>query len=206
MDLFDYWRLCDELTVTQAAHLVVGEIPPSSPVGSAEDFGDAAQHDAQVSQKLAATESAIAIALRSGKIDGAVIPKFRLVEVMEGADEYVETPVPNSLDPGRSRVNVDSLKEWLRSKGVKSSFFLPFSDGDAAYLDRAHPRYSAKLAAAVSAWQAWEETKGRTPKQAILAWLQVHAADFGLSGSAISDIATIVNWKPEGGAPKTPSR
>ena len=55
--------------------------------------------------------------------------------------------------------------------------------------------------------------EGKTPKQALLKWLGEHAAEFELAGedgkpneSGIEEIAKVANWKPEGGAPKTPGQ
>jgi len=79
------------------------------------------------------------------------------------------------------------------------------------YLDTTHPRYTPKLAAAVKAWLAVTEQPGKTPSQAIRAWLERHASelelikdDGTLNRTAIEEIAKIANWKPEGGVPKTP--
>ena len=67
------------------------------------------------------------------------------------------------------------------------------------------------LAAAVKAWQAVTDPKGKSPKQALDKWLREHAADFGLTddegnpvNQAIEDCSKIANWQPGGGAAKTP--
>jgi len=79
------------------------------------------------------------------------------------------------------------------------------------YLDPENPRYAPKLAAAIRAWQAVEDPKGKHPAQAIREWLTRNAKELGLlkddgkpNKSAIEDIAKIANWQPKGGAPKTP--
>jgi hypothetical protein len=81
------------------------------------------------------------------------------------------------------------------------------------YLDPSHPRYSPKLAAAVRAWLAVDDPKGKHPKQALTAWLTKNASNFGLTNpdgrpnkEGIGDCAKVANWKPSGGAPTTPGK
>jgi hypothetical protein len=83
-----------------------------------------------------------------------------------------------------------------------------------AYLDPRNPNHSRKLAAAISAWQALASDPDmlakRHPKTVALNWLRANAHSFGLlkpdgkvNEQGIEDIAKVVNWKPEGGAPKS---
>lgn len=81
------------------------------------------------------------------------------------------------------------------------------------YLDPTHPRYSHKLAAAVSAWMAVEEPVGKSPKQALEEWLREHAEDYRLVGpdgslnkTGLEACSVVANWRPSGGASKTPAR
>ena len=80
------------------------------------------------------------------------------------------------------------------------------------YLDPSHSRYSPKLAAAVRAWLAVEDEKGKHPRQALEAWLTKNAAELRLTKDGkrnkqgIEECAKVANWKQTGGAPKTPSR
>ena len=53
--------------------------------------------------------------------------------------------------------------------------------------------------------------RGKTPKQAIEAWLRRNANQFGLikdnsspNLQGIEEVAKIANWNTRGGAPKTP--
>jgi hypothetical protein len=80
------------------------------------------------------------------------------------------------------------------------------------YLNPEHPRYSPKLAAAVSAWLAYEGVPGRSPKQTLTKWIEGHAEGFGLTDKnnspqpeAINEVAKVANWQRSGGAPSTPS-
>ena len=109
-------------------------------------------------------------------------------------------------------VNVDDLKQWLASKNHKPDFFFGEQSSNAPdYLDPNHPRYSAKLAAVVMAWQSVADTKGKSPKQALTKWLREHAAEYGLIDDegkiielAIEECAKTANWNKGGGAPTTP--
>jgi hypothetical protein len=119
------------------------------------------------------------------------------------------------MDLALSRIEVDSLREWLAGRGLKSGFFFPDKYDLGDYLNPRHPRYAPKLAAAVLAWQATGDkaaTSGKSPKQALMKWLRGHAADFGMtdddgapSETAIEEVAKVANWQPVGGAPKTPT-
>ncbi|MNG86316.1 hypothetical protein D3C79_450960 [compost metagenome] len=80
-----------------------------------------------------------------------------------------------------------------------------------AFLNPEHGRYAPKLAAAVSAWHNYSEQPGRTPKQSLLQFLRRNASNYGLVDSegnpkCLDDLAAIANWKPNGGAPQTPSK
>lgn len=81
----------------------------------------------------------------------------------------------------------------------------------AAYLDPNHPRFSAKLAAAVRAWEAVSESNGKSIKAELESWLLQHASELGLVKSSgeinqlgIEEVAKVANWQVTGGAPKTP--
>ena len=56
------------------------------------------------------------------------------------------------------------------------------------------------------------DTKGKTPKQALLKWLREHAAEYDLTDDegnpqekVIEELGKVANWKPEGGASSTPT-
>jgi len=141
-------------------------------------------------------EQAILSAIRCGKIDGFL--------------RYTDDGAENSYT---STVQVESLKAWFTERGLKPQFFFPAGEKETPdYLNKNHSRYAPKLAAAVNAWLATSETKGKTPRQALEKWLRERAAEYGLSddegkqnNTGIEECAKVANWKPEGGAPKTPS-
>jgi hypothetical protein len=109
-----------------------------------------------------------------------------------------------------STVSRDDLTAWLANRGVKTGFFFSTATDAPDYLDPKNPRYAHKLAAAVRAWQAVTDPKGKHPKQALAKWLRENAVKFGLTDeegkpneTGIEEAAKVANWQPGGGAPKT---
>jgi hypothetical protein len=200
MEGLDYWRICDELTIFQAALLIAGCDP------GGEHYYVENWDPHKRPHGYEAAKSAIANALRSGTVDGAVIPIYEYD--INGNTCGLRD---DTIDLNESRVKVESLRRWLELRGLKSGFFFPDVNDVPDYLDRKHPRYAPKLAAAVSAWKAVSDPAGKHPKQALAKWLREHAAEFGLSDdegkpneTGIEETAKVANWQPGGGAPRTP--
>jgi hypothetical protein len=180
----DLWRLCNVLTVHQAAMLLVGANPSGSSVEDERPDG------------YEAAKSAISQAVRSRAIDGHLSTDMGEVNVDE------------------SQLSVESLRTWLKGCGISTGFFFPEATVAQDYLDPKNVRYAPKLAAAVYAWLATgseEATVGKSPKKALTKWLREHASEFGLADDegkpnegGIEEVAKVANWKPLGGAPKTP--
>jgi len=221
----DYWRLCDELSVVNAALLILGVDPSNTGAWEIDCWNPRARpkgHDA--------TEAALIGAITSGRLQAKVKydlePRYEAISVPEHSfsklrfkqwrevkdssnNSYLISPVPNWET---TTVDVDDLKKWLRSKGVTSDFFFPTESHEGpTYLDPTHSRYAPKLAAAVQAWLAVVEPKGTSPKKALEKWLREHAAEFGLTDDegtpvaiAMEECAKVANWQPGGGASKTP--
>lgn len=118
------------------------------------------------------------------------------------------------VDHGRSFVYMDSLKDWLKSKGFRPAFFFPDNKTGLDYMSPDHPRYSAKLAAAVKVWEAMADENlysGKSPKRGMETWLKTHYKELGLvwkekiNGTGIEEVAKVANWIEGGGAPTTPN-
>jgi hypothetical protein len=193
MDPLDYWRLCDGLSVIQAALLIIGEDPAQS-----QEYIDGWAPD--------------------GRPPGYDAARAALINAIEGkrlhaniADrEDAEVP-----DWHRTTIAVEDLKTWLTSRGFTTGFFFPKPDPGPDYLVPFHPHYSPKLAAAIGAWKAISADdqlrRGKSVKQALMTWLRKHANEFELTKDdgnpneqGIVDVAKIANWDTKGGAPKTP--
>ena len=199
----DYWRLNDELTVNQAAFLIVGIDPDSESGVKSRDW----RKDERPAGYGAATQ-ALTRNLKNGIIKGI---HFQEIETDLNGNPIGE--IDGSTDIYRSIVDKDSVSNWLKTKGFRTGFFfLDTVTTTPGYLEPSNPRYAPKLAAAVKAWEAVTDPKGKSPKQALDKWLREHAADFGLTdddgnpvNQAIEDCSKIANWQPSGGAAKTPS-
>lgn len=168
MEDFDYWRLCDELSVIQAALLTVGVNPSSEAGSNCENWKP---HERPYGYDAAKT--AISNALRKGAIDGCLTE----LEEQDYNGNYSGF-IQGSIDIPASRVDVDSLRKWLALRGMKTGFFFPLEVEVTDYLDPGNQRYAPKLAAAVRAWQAVANQNIKTPKQALLKWLREHASEF----------------------------
>lgn len=204
MDGLDYWRLCEQLDIVQAALLVCGHDPT------------AVMNHVEISSiekrptGYEAGKTAISNALRKGDIEGQLIPLFEY-DVNGNRCGVLD----NTIDLTASRVEVESLRSWLANRGLHTGFFFPIATDAPDYLDPDHPRYAPKLAAAVKAWLASgneSAARGRSVKQTLMKWLRENASEFGLSDddgkpneTGIEETAKVANWKPGGGAPKTPS-
>jgi len=203
MESLDYWRLCDELSVIQAALLIAG-CDPSIDAVYIEGW-DAEKRP----PGYEAAKTAISNALRRGAIIGRLIPIYE-----HDINGNICGEINDSIDLASSRIEVDSLRGWLAGRGLKTGFFFPDERDFGDYLDPGHPRYAPKLAGAVLAWGATgseSAISGKSPKQALMKWLREHAADFGMTDedgkpneTGIEEAAKVANWQPAGGAPKTP--
>jgi hypothetical protein len=197
-DELKYWRLCEELSIAQAALLIEGHIPNRrSGLVTLPAFMEPKGYPALV--------TALTDSLRSGRIKGTIEPS----QTMDENGEFIVND--DAISP-TSRVNVESLKKWLVSRNCKPAFFFPDKSDGPDYLDPNNICYAPKLAAAVSAWLAINDSTLERPKQALEKWLYKNAENFKRSGkedtltkAAIKEAAKVANWKPSGGAPKTPT-
>ena len=197
-DDFDFWRLCDELSILEAALLIAGDSPAKS-----SEVENWETHQRPLGYEAAKT--AIRNALRKKSIAGTIVTES---ECDINGHEY---GIAGTISI-HSRVDVEGLRSWLRSRGMRTGFFFPTGSESPDYLDPANPRYAPKLAAAIRAWQAVTDPGGKHPKQALSKWLRENAAEYGLTDdegkpneTGIEEAAKVANWQPGGGAPKTPS-
>lgn len=204
MEELDYWRLCDQLTIVQAALLLVGK----DPGGEYQEIEQWEIEDHPRPKGYEAAKNAISIALLKGTLSGNIV---RLYQYNNQGLRAAE--IEGSINAEESRVDVEPLKLWLRARGFTKGFFFPLQSDVAEYLDPQHPRYAFKLAAAIKAWLAVDasDLKGKSPKQAAEKWLREHAAELQLTDEegkqnekGIDEISKVVNWQHTGGAPKTP--
>ena len=190
----NHWRLCDELSVIQAALLIVGADPSGSESSSNRSDGYEAA-------KTALMNAIIGKRLRANVAYDSV----------EGEDgEWTR----GGLDWHQTTIIVEDLRAWLRLRGIRTGFFFPEPQDDPDYLSKSHEDYSPKLAAAIQAWKVVSADpamrRGKTVKQALIIWLRQHANEYGLTKEdgnpnekGIEEVAKVANWETTGGAPKT---
>jgi len=206
MEKMDFWRLCDELSVVQAALLQVGCDPGELPY-----VMNWQEHERP--DNFSAVFAALSHAILGGRLP-ATIRKTVETEWDTIAETYVKYD-SEELDWEKTTILVGDIKAWLKNRGVKTGFFFPKSADTPDFLDPLHKSYAPKLAAAIGAWQAVnadpELIKGKTVKQALLKWLRKNADQFGLTKDdgnpneqGIEEISKISNWDTKGGVPKTP--
>lgn len=199
-DSFDFWRLCDEMSVMQAALLTVGVNPERTEGVYCEDWKPEERPTG-----YEAAKTAIVAALRKGKVEGTLVPLFEYD--INGNTSF---PIEGSINVKESMIDVESLRAYFEKKGLKSGFFATKTKGRPDYLNPQNPRYAPKLAAAIGAWLAVTSPGKKSPKQALEKWLREHAAEFGLVdddgnpvNQAVEDCSKVANWSQTGGAPKS---
>ncbi|MFC1876005.1 hypothetical protein ACFL2E_01825 [Thermodesulfobacteriota bacterium] len=206
MEKMDYWRLCDELSVVQAAFLIVGVDPGEFPY-----VMNWQEHERP--ENFSPALAALSHAILGGRLSATIrtVVKTRFDPTAEDNYDY-DTGEP---DWQKTTILVEDLKTWLNGRGIKTGFFFPHPEDDLDFLDPNHKNYAPKLAASIRAWQAVNADpgliKGKTVKQALVKWLRKNADQFGLTKDdgnpneqGIEEISKISNWDAKGGAPKTP--
>src|SRR5262249_49608517 len=136
IDPLDYWRLCDELSVVQAALLIVGVDP------SGVQEGVDLQRPSNRPTGYNAAKAALINAVNGKRLAATVVNSVGEDGWSFGADWHQTT------------IMVEDLRVWLRARGIKTGFFFPAPEVSPDYLSEFHPSYSAKLAAAIEAWKA----------------------------------------------------
>jgi len=209
MDNLNHWRVCDEVTVFQAIMLCLGIDPKNQ---SSYDIENALNAP-PIPPEYGAYKTALSAALRKGDIQGNNVEITHYID-----DEIPAGQLEDSTDINESTVNLNSVREFLESKGISEGFFFPPSEPVASnYLDPANSAYAPKLAAAVEAWLAVTNDatalRGKSPKRALKKWLHDNASRYGLikddgkpNETGIKEVSKVANWKPEGGANKTPTQ
>jgi hypothetical protein len=204
-DRLEIWRLCNSYTIAQAALLIAGhDASNAACVESLEPSERPSGYEAAKSALIAALHFPLC---------GNVVLSNRSVTLLNRHGSTRQR-VEQFVDVEKSTVSALALRSWLLERGVRTGFFFPEKKSDQPdYLNPNHERYAPKLAAAVHAWQALRDgaPAGKTPKQAIVDWLAGNASGFGLvdksgglNSTGIDQIASVANWQPGGGPPKTP--
>jgi len=204
MDEFDYWRLCDELSVFQAVLLTLGCDPTHNFSHRWENT-----HSTDLPIGYTALKTAIQKSLENSKIEGNTV--YSLHNEMQGD---IKNPNDRFMNLDESYVKVESYIKFLEDKNFKSSmFFFPDNTDNRDYLDKKHPHYSPKLAMTIKAWEAIRDNpkllNRKTPKQALEKQLREMAPLYGFTDEKgmpqtqpIEDMAKVGNWNIKGGVAK----
>jgi hypothetical protein len=133
MEGLDYWLLCDELSIIQAALLVAGE-DPSATASYVEQWEASKRPPGYEAAKTAITN-----ALRKGLLKGQLNSQY-----VYNDNGFATETIPGTVDLNESYVEVAALQAWLASRGFRSGFFFPEAMGAPDYLDPEHPQSSVK--------------------------------------------------------------
>ncbi|MDP3010726.1 MAG: hypothetical protein Q8N30_16865 [Methylococcales bacterium] len=197
----NYWKLADNLTVIQAALLIINEDPTELQYALSDTETKKPEH-------FEAVFHSIINSIGNNKLKSNMSYYPLCVDEIEfgGRTE----PLPNWDE---TTIDTDDLKAWLFSRNFKENFFFAETSSDPDYLNKDHPRYSAKLAAAVNVWLAMEDSNllaGKSVKSAIESWLESRYLELGLihegkiNKTGINECFKVANWNDKGGATKTP--
>ena len=197
------WLLAEELTVRQAALLLLNEDPERWP------YAESIPTEQNRPKNYAAARQVISSALVSGKVKGQVVPKTETVYSNAGADSREETIV-GSVEGDQSTIQMNSLKDWLASKNITVEQFMGLSSTSEDFSDREAQSYSPKLAATVAAWRHVKQNRisGLSIKQQLADWLGENGARYWpdedsakVTDTFVKEAARIANWDADGGRP-----
>ena len=192
------WLLAGDVSVVEAALLLLG-IEPQGVSQYVENWSSVKQPIGY----LAAREM-IASAVHRKEVPGTIptLAQQRSDERGGGFRMWA--------DYSSAKVELMSLRKWLHERGYRATFLKLDDVVIEGFRDPGNPRYSAKLAAVVEAWESYDEDilPAGTVKQKLAKWLRMNAGRFGLtsddgspSESIIDDLAKVANWVMIGGAP-----
>jgi hypothetical protein len=128
--------------------------------------------------------------------------------ITDGTLPFIKGPGKHDFD-----VRPVEFRTWGESLPVPFTFPDEFPRAQTATLvdapaddARSMSAYPEELRAAIEAFEAVHgdeaATRSKTPKAALKEWLETNRPDIG--DNARARISTVANWKPSGGAPKTP--
>lgn len=167
---------------------------------------DPAKH--QNNRILPSSTTAMVIALEQAVILGMLKSHSLLAWDYEGNLERVDVSELENYShiSDDSMIKKTELAQWCEAKGIPHRW--PLSSRAAKELENRTPidQYPLELRAAIEVFEAVKNdpsaTSRRSPKAAITTWLETNRPE--LSISARERVATVANWQPSGGAPKTP--
>lgn len=199
LDKLDYWKVCTDFTVVQAALIACG-VPPEDLQWEVERMDDSRCPSGYV-----AIRTGLKHALESGRLK----PSKLVLGLTDDGEES------RHIDVHSTTLSADEIDRYLKSRGMICAFF-ERQGADDQGIATIEGHLPVKLNAALKAWQAVTadpaRLRGKSPKQALEHWLIEHAEELGLlnrkgtvNRSGIEEISKVANWKPAGGATPTPT-
>lgn len=194
------WLLSDRVSIVEAALLIIS-IEPQGISQYIESW-----NDEQKPKGYLAARKALESAVHKKRIQGSI--NHLVYESPQGGYDTDH----QTYDFHTSFVELQGVIIWLQSRGYRDGFLAVPDEKKSGFRDKDHPRYSAKLAAVVEAWEAFDEQSNEAgrPKQRVAKWLRLNAARFGLtneeglpSETVVEALAKVANWDTSGGAPKS---
>ena len=189
------WQTVEDLSLDEAAYLISGDDP--APLRHSRKMPQAASGRWLQAMKIS--------------IQSRELPAAQVVVMGYGSlHDYKFIPAGavgagDVLHTGLTRISVTDFIEWCMTARVPLPW--PFH-GRSTKTVADEIDYPVELQAAINAFQSIRAdpgaVAGRSVKGALLAWLLANAPE--LSANARERVATVANWQPTGGAPKTPTR
>lgn len=184
------WRHVPALTLGEAACLLQGHDPMK------------ARSNRVLPSDVEAMRTALEYALKDGQLE-----PFEVFAYDEAAGGLLLVPPSEPLRglvlASQTTVRADSLAKWADARKLEHFWE---STTEAQEPARKLKAYPDELRAAIEAFEAVfydpKATAGKSPRSALLAWLESNKPELG--SNARERIATVANWQPAGGAPKTP--
>ena len=191
----EFWKLCDEYSIVQAALLACGSDP--------EDLQYSVENnDRERPGGYIPIRTALYNAVRARTLQATIVDSG----YNNGAD----------IDLHSTTIGVADLDTFLRARGFVCPYFERLTHTHPSNSIGPNSKFPPKLDAAIKAWNAVTSDphllRGKSPKQALEKWLKEHAVELGLlnrdgkpNNSGIEEISKVANWKPGGGAVATPT-